>query len=279
MKKICNKCEEEFNTRSRNQIFCSKCRDTLICKIDGCDNRVKTPSYMLCSKHYMLQFRNKIEPGYETRICLNCGSEYKPAAPNQKYCNSECKYINKLRINQKYIEGHRKIFIKICEWCKEEFKTTRDFQKFCSKGCYNDHVKRKSKKYYNEVIKKKKGHLNRGQSYPQTFIFRLLKKEFPGLEWSYDDRSIIKNPKTNYPLELDIWCPDKKVAIEYDGEHHVSPKQYGINNFFYVQELDSIKNKECKKNNIKLLRIAYYDNWKDEKWIIKKVVELLNGDN
>jgi len=83
------------------------------------------------------------------------------------------------------------------------------------------------------------------------------------------------NPITNYPLELDIFCKEIMFAIEYDGEHHFSSNIYGENSFNYVKKLDNIKNELCKKYGIKLLRISYKENWKDEDFLINKVGEAI----
>ena len=48
-----------------------------------------------------------------------------------------------------------------------------------------------------------------------------------------------------------------KLLIEYDGEFHYRPMM-GIEQFEYQQENDEIKNIYCKKNNIDLLRIPYW---------------------
>lgn len=248
------------------------------CKYKGCNNPVRYKKKRLCNSHYMMEYRGKTEAGYNKRICEGCGDEYKPCAPNQKYCEN-CKYENKLRINKKCYLKKRNIFVKVCERCGNTFETSRNFQKICGEECRQKYNLEQKIEYYYLVVKPKHGHLDRGQSYPQKYIFDIINDEFDGLEWKYDDRSVIKNPETNYPLELDIWCPSKKVAIEYDGEHHFSSKQYGKDKFLEVKKLDSIKNNLCKENNIKLLRIAYFDDWKNENWIIERVGELINGDN
>lgn len=57
-----------------------------------------------------------------------------------------------------------------------------------------------------------------------------------------------------------------KCLIEYDGEQHFKPVRFGNvpiqkaeQNLIKVKENDNIKNKYCKKNNIKLIRISYLE--------------------
>jgi hypothetical protein len=68
-----------------------------------------------------------------------------------------------------------------------------------------------------------------------------------------NNRSIILNPKTHRYLELDIYLPDIKMAIEFNGEHWHEED--------YVKWKDKIKQKQCKKNGITLLVIEY-KHWK-----------------
>lgn len=51
------------------------------------------------------------------------------------------------------------------------------------------------------------------------------------------------------------------ICIEFDGEQHFHPVEYfgGEEAFIKQQERDNRKNKWCKENNIKLIRIPYYD--------------------
>lgn len=61
------------------------------------------------------------------------------------------------------------------------------------------------------------------------------------------------------PLPFDFYLPDYDICIEYDGEQHFTPirKWGGQKNFENIQKRDQIKNKYCKDNNIKLIRISY----------------------
>lgn len=69
------------------------------------------------------------------------------------------------------------------------------------------------------------------------------------------------NPKTNCRLRFDFFIPIINLCIEYDGElHYKSVKYFGGNEALEKsQYLDEIKNEYCSKNNINLLRIAYFD--------------------
>ena len=60
-------------------------------------------------------------------------------------------------------------------------------------------------------------------------------------------------------LPFDFYISSKNIAIEYDGAQHYFPIKGwgGDENFKNIQKRDKIKNKYCKKNGIKLIRIPY----------------------
>lgn len=250
----------------------------MFCKYKDCKNAVRYKKLQLCHKHYMMEYKGKTEEtaGFEIKNCEICNKEFKPNCPTAKYCSDECKIIGRNNINR--IRRKKPIIDKICICCGENFKTTRSFQRACDK-CRKVNELNTKNNYYRNVLKPKFGYLDKGNSYPQKFIFETLTESFPKLNWKYDDRSILRNPDTNYAMELDILCLEKSIAIEYDGEHHFSSKIYGEENYKYIKYLDAVKNKLCKEKNIKLIRINHLDNWKDKEWIIWKVGELINVNN
>lgn len=72
--------------------------------------------------------------------------------------------------------------------------------------------------------------------------------------------------KVKRPLPFDFYLPGYNLLIEYDGEQHFEPKTFGgISddkaklNFKRTKKHDKIKNTYCIKNNIKLVRIPYWD--------------------
>lgn len=70
--------------------------------------------------------------------------------------------------------------------------------------------------------------------------------------------------KSKRTLPFDFYLPEKNTLIEYDGEQHFKPKEFGgiskekaEDNFKHTQNNDNIKNDYCKDNGIKLIRIPY----------------------
>ena len=68
------------------------------------------------------------------------------------------------------------------------------------------------------------------------------------------------------PLPFDFYLPEYNICIEYDGEQHYRPVNFGgidderaKENFILTQQHDEIKNAYCKNNNIDLIRIPYWE--------------------
>ena len=79
-----------------------------------------------------------------------------------------------------------------------------------------------------------------------------------------------KNRKMIYPLELDIYIPEKKIGIEYDGLYWHSElegkfKEYHLN-----------KTTECNKKGIRLIHI-FEDEWEKHNESIKSMLRMIFG--
>ena len=70
-----------------------------------------------------------------------------------------------------------------------------------------------------------------------------------------------KDCKFKRPLPFDFYLPDYNICIEYDGEQHY--KIGGFNgtlwDFVDIKIRDTIKSIYCENNNIKLIRIPYWE--------------------
>lgn len=67
--------------------------------------------------------------------------------------------------------------------------------------------------------------------------------------------------KDKKPLPFDVYISDKNICIEYDGIGHYEPIKHfgGKKRFEERKRHDSIKTKYCEDNNIKLIRIPYFE--------------------
>ena len=82
-------------------------------------------------------------------------------------------------------------------------------------------------------------------------------------------------------LPFDFYIPGLNVAIEYDGEYHYmiitrgknDTYERAFNRFVGTKVRDTIKTIYCKENNIKLIRIPYWDFDNIEKILEKEIEE------
>jgi len=79
-------------------------------------------------------------------------------------------------------------------------------------------------------------------------------------QYKFDDCKNIRS------LPFDFYMPRFNICIEYDGQQHFRPVNFGgctdeqANKSFESTKLnDSIKNQYCKDHNIRLVRISYFD--------------------
>ena len=86
---------------------------------------------------------------------------------------------------------------------------------------------------------------------------------------------------TNYMLPFDFYLVDYNIIIEVDGQGHYKPTKFnGISSHdsqkTYERTIynDHIKNKFCKDNNIKIIRIPYtkFNNNQEYKQIIQTII-------
>lgn len=82
------------------------------------------------------------------------------------------------------------------------------------------------------------------------------------------------------PLPFDFFIPDSKVCIEYDGEQHFFPVNFGGEDSNFLSERflkgknrDSIKDDFCKNEGITLLRLPYYLSKEEIENKVLKVVK------
>lgn len=100
----------------------------------------------------------------------------------------------------------------------------------------------------------------------QQKIYDALKNEFPFLTFDWEKRFSFMEK-----MEFDISCviDNKLIAIEYDGEQHFRPVNFGGRSnkrasiaFNTIKKLDRKKNRLATHHNVELIRIPYYE-WKD----------------
>lgn len=78
------------------------------------------------------------------------------------------------------------------------------------------------------------------------------------LRWNDRSQSWNKNPKTGRNLELDCWSPEKKIALEFQGnQHNVFPNRFHKTREEFEDSIrrDLQKRENCKKNGVYLIEV------------------------
>lgn len=108
-------------------------------------------------------------------------------------------------------------------------------------------------------------------------VEQFLKK----LEINYEPQFVFNECRNIYPLPFDfaIFVNNSTALIEYNGEQHYKPINFGSQSnrtpdFEIIQKNDSIKMKFCNKNKYELLIIKYIDINRIEE-LLKKFLEKL----
>lgn len=110
----------------------------------------------------------------------------------------------------------------------------------------------------------------------REIIERLTEKKFPSGRYEF-----LTNPETNKRLELDMYCPEMGLAIEYQGEQHYKyvegkgPFHACEKDFINQVRRDSFKKEMCQRLGIYLIIVPYTVEHKIhlEPYIKKKLQE------
>lgn len=89
---------------------------------------------------------------------------------------------------------------------------------------------------------------------------QVLESLFPGYTFATVRPDFLKNPKTGRNLELDCYCPDLNLAVEYQGEQHYrypNPYHHSAEDFYGQLERDRIKQELCTRHGVTLIQVPY----------------------
>lgn len=102
----------------------------------------------------------------------------------------------------------------------------------------------------------------------ETLLFGMIRQMFPNREVLRHERPAWLNG-----LELDIYIPSLRLAIEYQGEQHFDPiKSWGGQEALdALKHRDTLKKNLCKKNKIRLVYMNYTDPLTEE--YVRKLLE------
>ena len=90
---------------------------------------------------------------------------------------------------------------------------------------------------------------------------------------SYRYQHKFKDCKFYRYLPFDFYLPQYNCCVEFDGEQHykIINKFGGFNSFVNTKIRDTVKNIYCKDNDIKLIRISYWEYDNIEEILVKQL--------
>lgn len=142
-------------------------------------------------------------------------------------------------------------------------------------GSYMDH----SKLLWTEAMKTlqfgdtKREKNSTRESFGETECRRVAEK-LTGKKFPKSRPDFLKNAITNSNLELDCYCEELKLAIEYNGRQHYEyvPFFHASKDAFHnTKYRDDMKARLCKKNGIRLI-IVPYDVKDIESFLTKEIL-------
>lgn len=215
---------------------------------------VKTRIKYICPKHG--EHDSSIANFIRGKGCKDCANEQvryhfvKDAEEVEEYINSF--NGNKLLNKEDYITS-----------------TTNNLIIQCS--CGNTYTTSLSN--YKMMTYKQCPHCRHSYSIGERIIERFL--NVSNIE--YIKQKTFEDCKDEIVLPFDFYLPYYNCCIEFDGQGHFAPV-WGEKSFTLLKKHDEIKNNYCANNNIKLLRIPYWDGGNIEDIIIKELDIKLSDD-
>jgi hypothetical protein len=105
--------------------------------------------------------------------------------------------------------------------------------------------------------------IQKKQSIGEQLCMTIIKELYPNNKFIKMRPDWLKNPNTGWNMELNIYCDELKIAIEYNGKQHYEYVEYFHRNeinFNKQRERDVLKNELCEKNDIKLITVPHTCN-------------------
>lgn len=261
-----------INSEGRSKRIWDEKHDEIIAKVRktnrdryGKDYYVMTDEFKKKSKITQIKNFGSIEDAYKHRVNTSKNtliSRYN----NETYHNVDKFKQTLTDIHTKYEEAHD--CTQVCKLVDKYGQGWLSLNIPCIKNGRFRYIENKyiaDIERYNEEI-----HNYKATSFQETELFEFIK--------SHTQYDVVRNIKdlikdeNGHKLELDIYIPDIKLGIEYNGDYwHSSYKK----DKYYHQ----IKTKICYENGIQLIHI-YGKDWINNRNIIEsRIIQLLNGED
>lgn len=218
---------------------------------------------------------------FKDRICHECNRE----TPSYSYCHvmyggvfkqTYGWYINKQGYEYGVQPITNTVLLEVCpqeiqdlleldpntyadyrqQLAKKDFYGVYEFDKMFSKQ-----IRRVWRVIENEV-RQKFGHKKVGEAWTsETILYYIVRSLLP-------QNTILRHHRPDFleGLELDIYIPESKIALEYQGIQHYRPVKHwgGEEALKKYKERDSKKREICKSLGIRLIYFDYHENLSSE---------------
>ncbi len=104
--------------------------------------------------------------------------------------------------------------------------------------------------------KPKHKRINKTEEMCRVILEKIYNKKFPTIRPDF-----LKSPLTKKNLELDCYCKELNIALEYNGQQHYkyTPHFHKRKKNFYSQvHRDDWKRKRCRELDIRLIEVPYW---------------------
>lgn len=243
----CKKCNHEWYATPSNLLKgkgCPKCAGKYRTTEDFCEKINKiNPNIKILSEYVDVKTKVKCRcliDNYEWYATPNhllrgrgCPKCAKKSVPTQEEFIEKLNTINpKIEVLNNYINAKTKVEC-LCLECKHKWMATPS-NLLSGYGC--------------PICNCSKG---------EIAIIKTLDKN----KVNYISQYTFSDCKYKQLLPFDFYLPDYNLCIEYDGElHYMAVNHFGGEEHLKTQQMrDNIKTKYCQENNIKLLRIPYWE--------------------
>ena len=252
----CRECSYEIiSEKNRMNI------DEVIKIINGNGNELLNPEDYISVKDNNLMIK-----------CGICGNAFKTSLASQMACNGaclNCGHLNTAKklmltkddLNRIYNSGDNIVLLNPDEYQGNDVINL----KFICRECGKIFIASKSNYDAGQTRCKR---CAKSMTSGEETINLFLKKN--NVNFIFQKR--FKDCVDKKPLPFDFYLSDINTCIEFDGPHHFEPV-FGIERFEITQLHDKIKTEYCMNNNIKLIRIPYWES----KNIEHILFELLNN--
>ena len=150
-----------------------------------------------------------------------------------------------------------------CSECKKEIKYITKKPRICSVCRTKSKIAKKESGAKTTTSKTPGSYKKRPDNkntQGELILFRALDQLLVGHDFiNHGYYSFLPSPK-GYPLQLDRYYPELKLAWEFDGKQHEEYNKYihkSKKNFEYYKECDKLKEINAKAKGITLIRIAW----------------------